>query len=411
MFLSSISEVDVGDYYCRAENTVDSVDAPARLEILEAPKFTRTPQSTEAKEKGDVELACGAAGHPTPTIQWFKNGEGFTESDYFQIVNGRNLKIFGLLPADSGVYQCFASNDAGNAQVSARLIVSSASSGNFDTVREEDEELEEVRRVDEAESLSPRNLRAGPVNVRFIALRWDPPERAREGDVVGYLVFYKEHGSNREREKNATKPEVLLHDLIPDQRYDIRVVAVGADSNPVGSPASIVTKTQPSVFDSGPAPELSGFGPPSVKPFNVRAVALDSTSVRVDWAPSSANGGRTEYFLSYMAEDAAEEKLATTFDPFFILRNLRPYTMYTVWVGIGGGNSRTAAEDVTVRTFSDVPSEAPQNFTAEAASSKSIVVRWEPPPEGTANGRITGYKLRYKEKGSNGVAKMVTTDA
>ncbi len=37
-------------------------------------------------------------------------------------------------------------------------------------------------------------------------------------------------------------------------------------------------------------------------------------------------------------------------------------------------------------------------------------MRWEPPPEGTANGPITGYKLRYRPK-TSGTSRMVTTDA
>lgn len=29
---------------------------------------------------------------------------------------------------------------------------------------------------------------------------------------------------------------------------------------------------------------------------------------------------------------------------------------------------------------------------------QSIVVTWEPPPDGSQNGIITGYKIRYKQK-------------
>ena len=60
------------------------------------------------------------------------------------------------------------------------------------------------------------------------------------------------------------------------------------------------------------------------------------------------------------------------------------------------------------RTYSDVPADPPQNVTLETASSKSLIVRWEPPPPESQNGIITGYKLRWRKKG--GEPEVVTTD-
>jgi neogenin len=41
----------------------------------------------------------------------------------FQIVRGTNLKILGLVELDSGIYQCVATNPAGNIQAGAQLKV------------------------------------------------------------------------------------------------------------------------------------------------------------------------------------------------------------------------------------------------------------------------------------------------
>ena len=41
----------------------------------------------------------------------------------FQIVDGSSLKILGLVERDSGIYQCVANNEVGNAQASAQLKV------------------------------------------------------------------------------------------------------------------------------------------------------------------------------------------------------------------------------------------------------------------------------------------------
>jgi neogenin len=56
-----------------------------------------------------------------------------------------------------------------------------------------------------------------------------------------------------------------------------------------------------------------------------------------------------------------------------------------------------------------VPADPPQNVTVESASSKSLIVRWEPPPPESQNGIITGYKLRWR-KAKGGEPEVVTTD-
>ena len=73
--------------------------------------------------KSEVEFACDVVGVPRPKIVWLKNGDLFTPSDYFQIIDGRNLRILGLLESDAGIYQCLAENDVGNIQASAQLVV------------------------------------------------------------------------------------------------------------------------------------------------------------------------------------------------------------------------------------------------------------------------------------------------
>lgn len=62
-------------------------------------------------------------------------------------------------------------------------------------------------------------------------------------------------------------------------------------------------------------------------------------------------------------------------------------------------------------------------MAVEAASSTSVIVRWEPPPADQQNGVLTGYKIRYKPKSGgggrrgggvatpSGASSTVTTDA
>lgn len=41
---------------------------------------------------------------------------------------------------------------------------------------------------------------------------------------------------------------------------------------------------------------------------------------------------------------------------------------------------------------------------------QSIMVQWQPPPPGTQNGELTGYKIRYRKAGRKGDAAEIITN-
>lgn len=86
--ISSVEDVDSGDYQCRGSNSVDSLDASATLNVHIPPKFALAPADKIANEKDELELPCAIHGKPSPVIQWLKNGDLITPNDYMQITNG-----------------------------------------------------------------------------------------------------------------------------------------------------------------------------------------------------------------------------------------------------------------------------------------------------------------------------------
>jgi neogenin len=88
--IDAVTEEDVGVYQCRAENTEDSVDVTAQLEVQVPPRYITRPRSTTSHEKDDAELECQLYGRPEPTVQWTKNGELIIESEYFQVKQNKS---------------------------------------------------------------------------------------------------------------------------------------------------------------------------------------------------------------------------------------------------------------------------------------------------------------------------------
>ena len=87
------------------------------------PRFIRRPVNKFAHVNKDIEFSCDIYGIPKPKITWTKNGDLVIPSDYFQIIDGKNLRILGLVNSDGGIYQCFGENQVGNIQASAQLTI------------------------------------------------------------------------------------------------------------------------------------------------------------------------------------------------------------------------------------------------------------------------------------------------
>lgn len=85
LYIGDVTEEDDGVYQCRAENTEDSADVTATLQVQVPPRFIKRPASVVANEKEDAQLECHVYGKPQPTVQWTKNGELIIESEYFQV--------------------------------------------------------------------------------------------------------------------------------------------------------------------------------------------------------------------------------------------------------------------------------------------------------------------------------------
>ena len=71
----------------------------------------------------DVELKCEVYANPPARISWLKDGKDIVPSAFLHVVGGSNLKLFGLISSDGGMYQCIAENEVGTIQTVVQLVV------------------------------------------------------------------------------------------------------------------------------------------------------------------------------------------------------------------------------------------------------------------------------------------------
>ncbi|XP_033962828.1 neogenin 1a isoform X1 [Pseudochaenichthys georgianus] len=403
----NLTEEDAGIYTCMADNANATIEAQAQLTIQVPPQFLKRPDNVYAYESMDIVFDCEVSGSPAPTVKWVKNGDAVIPSDYFKIIKEHNLQVLGLVKSDEGFYQCLAENDAGNIQSSAQLIIldHDVALPSFPppslTPNTTDHVTPGSRGVAGPAGPSPsapRDVVASLVSTRFIKLTWRPPAEPH-GDELTYSVFYSQEGTSRERVVNTSRPgemQVTIQNLMPDSKYRFRVVA--HNSNGQGeSSAALKVATQAEVQVPGPAP-------------NLQAVSNTPTSVSLSWdKPITGNGEMLTYKVFYTDKSFDNEQDVDVDIQSYTMTGLKKNTEYSFRVVANNKHGPgVSTDDVAVRTLSDVPSAPPQNLTLEVQNSKSIMLRWNPPPLSDQNGEITGYKIRYR-KGSRRSEAAETT--
>ncbi|TRY86401.1 hypothetical protein DNTS_025358, partial [Danionella cerebrum] len=134
---------------------------------------------------------------------------------------------------------------------------------------------------------------------------------------------------------------------------------------------------------------------------NLHAVVMSPSTVSLRWdVPLIGSGEIQNYKIYYMEKGSDSEQdldVSTLSHTMTGLRKFMEYSFRVVAFNKHGPGVST--EDVSVRTYSDVPSAPPQNVTVDVLNSKSLIVRWQPPSADAQNGEIMGYKIRYR-KGS-----------
>ncbi|XP_078533874.1 netrin receptor DCC [Lissotriton helveticus] len=370
LLISNVTNDDAGTYTCVVTYRNENSTAAADLSVMVPPRYLNHPSNLYAYESMDIEFECSVSGKPPPTLKWTKNGEVVIPSDYFQIVGGSNLRILGLVKSDEGFYQCLAENDAGNVQTSAQLIIPEPALPSSSVLPS-----------------APRDVVPVLVSSRFVRLSWRPPAETK-GNIQAYTVFFTREGANRERALNTSQPgslQLTVGNLSPEETYLFRVVAYN-ERGPGESSLPAKVPTQPELQVPGPVE-------------NPKAVSTSPTSILISWeSPAYANGPVQGYRVLCTETITGREQNIEVDGLYYKLEGLRKFTEYSLRIlAYNRYGPGVSSEDITVVTLSDVPNAPPQNISLEVVNSRSIKVSWLPPPSGTQNGFITGYKIRHKK--------------
>ncbi|XP_039991071.1 protein sidekick-2 isoform X1 [Xiphias gladius] len=457
---------DSGYYECEAilrSSSVPSVSAGAYLHVLEPPQFIKEPEKhITAEMEKVVDIPCQARGVPQPDIVWYKDALPIdpVKTPRYRVLVGGSLQVNGLLPDDTGMFQCFARNLAGEVQTNTYLAVT---------------------------SIAP-NITAGPSDSTVIdgmsvilhcetsgaprpAITWQKGERVLASGSVqlprftllesGSLLISPSHisdaGTYTCMASNSRGIDEASADLVvwartrittPPQDLSVikgtkAIMTCGVTHDPSVTVRHVWEKEGTAInVQSIPRMRLDADGTLHISqtwsgdigtytcrvtsvggndsrsahlrvrqlphaPENPTAMLSTSEKRAIDlaWAkPFDGNSPLIRYILEVSENNAPWAILLANIEPestAVTVNGLIPARSYQFRLcavnDVGKGQFSKETDRVSLPEES--PSAPPQNVIASGRTNQSIMIQWQPPPESHQNGILRGYTVRYRLTG------------
>uniref|UniRef100_A0A3B4AJS0 Receptor-type tyrosine-protein phosphatase F n=1 Tax=Periophthalmus magnuspinnatus TaxID=409849 RepID=A0A3B4AJS0_9GOBI len=417
--------------------------------------FVKSPEDQTGISGGVASFVCQATGEPKPRITWMKKGKKVS-SQRFEVIefddgSGSVLRIQPLRThRDEAIYECTATNSAGEINTSAKL-----------TVLEEDQiphgfptidmgpQLRVVEKTRTATMLCAASGNPDPEiswykdmlpvdinssNGRIKQLRSGALqiENSEESDQGKYeCVAMNSAGTRYSAPANLyvrvrrVAPRFSIpptnQEVMPGGSVNLTCVAVGSpmpyvkwtkgtqdlteeENMPLGRNVLEVTNIRESANYTCVAMSSLGIieatAQVTVKalpkpPTSLTVTETTATSVTLTW--DSGNPEPVSYYMiQYKAKSSDNgfqevEGVATT---RYSIGGLSPYSEYEFRVMAVNNIGRGPPSDpVETRTGEQAPSSPPLHVQARMLSASTMLVQWEPPEE--PNGQIRGYRVYY----------------
>ncbi|XP_037830731.1 receptor-type tyrosine-protein phosphatase delta isoform X15 [Kryptolebias marmoratus] len=426
------------------------------------PRFTRTPEDQTGVQGGVASFVCQATGDPQPKIVWNKKGKKVSNQRFevieFDDGSGSVLRIQPLrTPRDEAIYECHASNSAGEITASTRLGVLREDQlpPGFPTI-DMGPQLKVVERSRTATMLCAASGNPDPEitwfkdflpvntsnnNGRIKQLRSESfgalqIEMSEESDQGKYeCVATNSDGTRystpanlyvRElREVRRVPPRFSIppadSEIMPGGNVNITCVAVGSpmpyvkwmlgaedltpeDDMPIGRNVLELTDVRQS--NNYTCVAMSTLGViEAVAQITVKALPKapgipvvterTATSITLTW--DSGNPEPVSYYVIQHRPKGSEDpykEIDGIATTRYSVGGLSPYSHYDFRVAAVNTIGQGPSSDVVeARTAEQAPSSPPRQVIGRMLSATTAMIHWDEPEE--PNGQVVGYRVYY----------------
>lgn len=435
------------------------------------PQFTRTPVDQIGVQGGVASFVCQATGDPQPKVTWSRKGKKVTNQRFevieFEDGSGSVLRVQPLrTPRDEAVYECVASNEAGEISASTRLSVLREDQlpTGFPSI-DMGPQLKVVERSRTATMLCAASGTPDPEitwfkdflpietlthgrikqlrSESFGALQIDQSEETDQGKYE--CVATNSEGTRYSTPANLYVRELrdvrripprfsvppMDYEIMPGGSVNISCQAVGVpmpyvkwmlgaedltpeDDMPIGRNVLELTDVRQSANYTCVAMSTLGVIE-TVAQITVKALPnppgppvimeRSATSITLMW--DSGNPLAVSYYI-------IQYRPASSTDPFkeidaiattrYSVGGLSPYSHYHFRVvAVNSIGRGSPSQTVEARTAEQAPSSPPRRVRGRMLSGSTAMVQWEEPEE--ANGQVVGYRVYYTSDSSLSVSQ------
>ncbi|XP_018079736.1 cell adhesion molecule-related/down-regulated by oncogenes isoform X5 [Xenopus laevis] len=369
LVIEQVQRSDAGNYSCVLGNGSGiSQRVYYTVIVLEPPSVSQKTEDQSLTAGSNVRFSCESRGNPTPNITWFHNAVQIHASTRHQI-SGNKIRITSLFAQDSGIYQCFVNNEAGSAQVSQRLTVTSVPYEM--STKPEDITPLDLTQSDEGDYDSETRV---PDHSQINEHKPEP--RVTEKPYSG--------ASLPEAPIILSPPQTTKPDMynlmwrsgkdggLPINAYFVRYRKLDDDGNMVGNWNSIRVPASENEF---PLTEL--------EPSSLYEVLMVARNAAGEGQPAMLT------FRTSKERTSSSKNTQAPFPPIGVPKQ-------TIIHGVSNTNNGLVPVDPS--RHSGVP-EAPDRPTISTASETSVYVTWIPRANGGSP--ITSFKVEYKRTGGH----------
>eukprot|EP00058_Branchiostoma_floridae_P021414 XP_002606904.1 hypothetical protein BRAFLDRAFT_126362 [Branchiostoma floridae] len=139
-------------------------------------------------------------------------------------------------------------------------------------------------------------------------------------------------------------------------------------------------------------------------PRDLVAMATSDNNLQLSWQPPAEVGGIETYLILWCELETdvtclgLEKNMSVAGDELSIkvIDSWRPLTRYRFVVkAVNSAGQSETSNTAAGYVVQGVPSSPPQNVTVQAETSRSLLVKWKPPPLQDRRGIITTYRVYY----------------
>ncbi|KAH8418008.1 hypothetical protein KR222_010217 [Zaprionus bogoriensis] len=368
---------DEGMYQCGAQNQLKTSFSSAQLRVLSMkPSFKKHPLESEiyGVYNGNTTIVCNPEAAPRPKFQWKKDGQLLGSGGHRRILPSGTLIIAPTSRDDEGIYSCIASNQAGQDESHARVIV-----------------LQEIRFI----QTPPQRIVTREHDLIYLHCE------AAYDELLDIAYVWKHNGEILRDNHDGTTRITVNWNSLTVQNTTMRDAG---DYECVVQSAVNEISTKTNVVIEG-APGAPG---------GVQVIEIGKTKAIIEWVDGVNNGrpiryynilGRTNWnrtWVNVSTHVQAREVDRYTSRQQAEVTNLTPWSSYEFSVtavndlGIGTPSSPSPIYS----TYDDRPYIAPRRVGGGGGKIGDLTITWDPLLPQEQHGHGIHYKVFWKLKGA-----------